>query len=60
MTIEKLGSRKFATLSKNEIKNALKKAKNLNKITDIPSSNDEQLTLLRNIAVASKGTYAFL
>lgn len=56
----RLGLRKFATMTDRQITVALKKAIKFKIISEIPNSNDDQLELLRSIAVVTNGGYSFL
>lgn len=62
MTIEKYGSRKFATMSATSIFRALKRAQNKKIISNIPDGEEERIFLLRKIAVVSNNAngYSFL
>ena len=57
---KRLGSKKFATMGEKKINIALKKALKKKLIDKIPESADEQLLLLRNIAVVANNSYVFL
>jgi hypothetical protein len=55
----RLGLRKFATMTDKQINTALKRALRDKRITKIPYDADDQLVLLRDIAVVVNGGYAF-
>lgn len=62
MTVEKYGSRKFATMSARNIFKALRLAQRKKIISSIPDGEEDRINLLRQVAVVSNNSqgYSFL
>ncbi len=59
MTVEKYGSRKFATMSARNISKALRLAQRKKIISKIPDDEESRINLLREIAVVSNNSQGF-